>query len=93
MLKLLFRATDDSGVLEPVCIYTESKWASRVGKRNRAAEKSLTAFAGNIKDSLLPAYFSCVKIGLFGKGIICPFYHFLCLVEMIGLSINSPQSV
>lgn len=61
------------------------KVSIQVVRENIAAEKIPRAFAGNIKDNSIPADFRCRKIGLFGKRIICPFYHFICLVKMMGL--------
>ena len=62
------------------------KVSVKVVMENRASEKILTVFAGNIKDNPIPADFWCRKIGLFGKRIICLFYHSrLCLVKMKGL--------
>lgn len=61
------------------------KVSIQVVRENIAAEKIPRAFAGNIKGNPIPADFWCRKIGRFGKTIICPCYHFICLVKMIGL--------
>ena len=86
LLKLLSQATDGSLVSNETHVnLNRIKVSIQVVRENRAAEKILRAFAGNIKGNPVPADFCCRKIGLFGKRIICPFYHFICLVKMMGL--------
>lgn len=58
------------GVLKPVWILNRIKVGITFVMGNTAAEKSLTASAGNLKGNSLLAYFSSIRINPFRKRII-----------------------
>lgn len=77
LLKLLFQATGGSMVSKHTWVITV-KVSIKVVKDNWAAEKVFPAFPGIIEAKPIPADFWYGKTDLFGKRIICPFYH-LCV--------------